>query len=156
MSAVQNGQAESPARNAWLSSCSVASVRRGIELAALVQRVERERQGEVIVSSFKQLVHWASFGSSFILTGNLLAPYVGSVSSDLLFSVLQRAKYEQLTSSAHRHMASMLKRLKAVKEARQQEAQQQVSTFAQQSFRLRPYTVALLAAMLSDLSLMHT
>ncbi len=38
----------------------------------------------------RSLADWACYGSSFILTGNLFAPFVASTAVDLLFSGYQR------------------------------------------------------------------
>lgn len=67
-------------------------------LKKVTKKMEKRRHGEIIVSAGRKVLALASFGGSFILTGNLLAPYIGAVSCDFLFSQYQRAKHGQLVT----------------------------------------------------------
>ena len=74
----------------------------------------------LVVDTARSSLSTAVFGGSFILTGNLLSPYVGAVTCDLLFSYYQRSKYEQLKTRVEQHLKRMLEGLTEMKAAKSQ------------------------------------
>lgn len=74
----------------------------------------------LVVNTARSSLSTAAFGGSFILTGNLLAPYVGAVTCDLLFSYYQRSKYEQLKTRVEQHLKRMLEGLTEMKAVKSQ------------------------------------
>ena len=77
-------------------------------LLVFVQKLNKQRKASVVVDTIRGSVTAAALGSSFILTGNLLAPYLGSVTCDLLFSYYQRRKYQKLKSKIEQHVKSLV------------------------------------------------
>jgi len=84
-----------------------------------LQKMSKQRKAAIIVQTARDSLSAAVFGGSFILTDNLLTPYVAGVSCDLLFSLYQRAKFNSLQSKTQQHMMSMLEDFQAVKKASQ-------------------------------------
>ena len=74
----------------------------------------------VVVDTARTSLSTAAYGGSFILTGNLLSPYVGAVTCDLLFSYYQRSKYEQLKTRVEQRLKRMLEGLMEMKAAKAQ------------------------------------
>ena len=82
--------------------------------------MSKQVKAGIVVSTARDCMSTAAMGSSFILTGNLLAPYLGAVTCDLLFSYYQRSKYQQLKARAQQQMTNMLDGLKQMAAARTQ------------------------------------
>lgn len=80
----------------------------------------KQMKAALVVNTARGSLSIAAFGGSFILTGNLLAPYVGAVTCDLLFSYYQRSKYEQLKTRVEQHLKKMLEGLMEMKAAKSQ------------------------------------
>lgn len=89
-----------PAHATQLVSASVA--------AGVVQKLTHQKRADVVIATLRRSVETAALGSSFILTGNLLAPWVGAVTCDLLFSYYQRSKYQMLKSRIEQHVKSFM------------------------------------------------
>ncbi|KAI3436879.1 hypothetical protein D9Q98_006287 [Chlorella vulgaris] len=67
----------------------------------------RQRQWSTAVEGTRNVTEWAAYSTSFLLTGNLLAPYVTAVASDLLFSGYQRLRARQVDRTQQQAMASI-------------------------------------------------
>ncbi len=84
-----------------------------------LQKMSKQRKAAIIVQTARDSLSTAALGGSFILTDNLLTPYVAGVLCDFLFSVYQRAKFNSLQSKTQQHMMSMLEDFQEVKKASQ-------------------------------------
>lgn len=58
--------------------------------------VESQQRWSAAVSALQEFVQWATLSSSFLVTGNLLAPIAGSVAVDAVFSVYQRKRAKEM------------------------------------------------------------
>ncbi|KAL3139696.1 hypothetical protein ABBQ38_004006 [Trebouxia sp. C0009 RCD-2024] len=74
----------------------------------LTKKLTKQRKATVVVDTVRGSLTTAALGSSFILTGNLLAPCLGSVTCDLLFSYYQRSKYQKLKNKIEQHVNSIM------------------------------------------------
>ncbi|KAL0040752.1 hypothetical protein WJX79_004303 [Trebouxia sp. C0005] len=88
-------------------------------LTKMTQKMSKQRKAAIVVQTARDSLSAAALGGSFILTDNLLTPFVAGVSCDLLFSVYQRAKFNSLQSRTQQHMMSMLEDFQEVKKASQ-------------------------------------
>lgn len=88
-------------------------------LTKMTQKMSKQRRAAIVVQTARDSLSTAALGGSFILTDNLLTPYVAGVSCDLLFSLYQRAKFNSLQSKTQQHMMSMLEDFQEVKKASQ-------------------------------------
>ncbi len=86
------------------------------------QEIEQQQKFAVFVEAFRNASEWLCFGGAFLCTGNLLASFAASASSDLLFTAYQRARATEVRSrnakSLQRLMdlgqaARLVKRVKA-------------------------------------------
>ncbi len=84
-----------------------------------LQKLSKQRKAAIIVQTARDSLSTAALGGSFILTDNLLTPFVAGVVCDCLFSVYQRAKFSSLQSKTQQHMMSMLEDFQEVKKASQ-------------------------------------
>ena len=73
-----------------------------------LQRKSAERRARIIVESVRNILLFVAVGGSFILTDNLLAPYIASVTCDLLFRVYESVKFEQVQHRELQHALSSL------------------------------------------------
>ncbi|KAL0055785.1 hypothetical protein WJX82_004303 [Trebouxia sp. C0006] len=88
-------------------------------LAKMTKKLSKQRKAAIIVQTARDSLSTAALGGSFILTDNLLTPFVAGVVCDCLFSVYQRAKFGSLQSKTQQHMMSMLEDFQEVKKASQ-------------------------------------
>lgn len=88
-------------------------------LTKMTQKMSKQRKAAIIVQTARDSLSTAALGGSFILTDNLLTPFVAGVSCDFLFSLYQRAKFNSLQSKTRQHMVSMLEDFQKVKKASQ-------------------------------------
>ena len=91
-----------------------------VDVCCFLQKMTKQMKAALIVNTARSSLSTAVVGGSFILTGNLLAPYVGAVTCDLLFSYYQRSKYEQLKTRVEQHLKRMLEGLMEMKAAKSQ------------------------------------
>ena len=75
---------------------------------ACPQKVSKQMKARLVVDTARGSLTTAAVGSSFILTGNLLAPYLASVSCDLLFSYYQRSKFQELKQKMEQRVTKMM------------------------------------------------
>ena len=75
---------------------------------ACLQKVSKQMKARLVVDTARGSLSAAALGSSFILTGNLLAPYLASVSCDLLFSYYQRSKFQELKQRMEQRVTKMM------------------------------------------------
>ena len=85
-----------------------------------LQKMTKQMKAALVVDTARSSLSTAVFGGSFVLTGNLLSPYIGAVTCDLLFSYYQRSKYEQLKTRVEQHLKRMLEGLMEMKAAKSQ------------------------------------
>ncbi|KAL4457963.1 hypothetical protein ABPG75_012828 [Micractinium tetrahymenae] len=67
----------------------------------------RQRKWTTAIEGSRDVVEWAAYSTSFLLTGNLLAPYVTACSADLLFSGYQRLKQRQVDKAQKQSMETI-------------------------------------------------
>lgn len=67
----------------------------------------RQRAWSTAIEGTRDLSEWALYSTSYLLTGNLLAPYVTACTSDLLFSIYQRLKARKVEESMKRSLDSI-------------------------------------------------
>lgn len=67
----------------------------------------RQRKWTTAIEGSRDVVEWAAYSTSFLLTGNLLAPYVTACSADLLFSGYQRLKQRQVDAAQRQSMETI-------------------------------------------------
>eukprot|EP00887_Chlorella_sp_A99_P001452 scaffold8.g1452.t1 len=65
-------------------------------IAKLKRSVLEQQRWAVGVEGVRDVTEWACFSASFLLTGNLLAPFASAVAADLAFSFYQRTRLRQL------------------------------------------------------------
>ena len=59
----------------------------------------RQQRWIVAVEGMVELVQWSTLSTSFLLTGNILAPIAGSVANDIFYSAMQRVKQAEMRKS---------------------------------------------------------
>ncbi|KAI7843775.1 hypothetical protein COHA_002673 [Chlorella ohadii] len=67
----------------------------------------RQRAWSTAIEGTRDVAEWALYSTSYLLTGNLLAPYVTACTSDVLFSFYQRMKARQVEESMQQSLASI-------------------------------------------------
>jgi hypothetical protein len=70
------------------------------------------------IETSRTVFEWAALSSSFLLTGNLLAPYVGAIASDALFSVYQRARLPGYQKEEDELISKLQEKLKTMQRAK--------------------------------------
>jgi hypothetical protein len=66
------------------------------EFTRRLERVRTTRSFMLRVDGFRTIADWVLLGGAFLYTGNLLAPVVGGVVLDVVFSGLQRVNVSRL------------------------------------------------------------
>lgn len=105
-----------------------------------LQRLYKQKRASIVVDTARNSVSLAATGGSFFLTDNLLAPYIGGVTCDLLFSIYQRAKHEQLQNKTRKHMMTMMEEFKAIKDRQLKVRTEHIHFFATVGFRTANYS----------------
>lgn len=91
----------------------------------LLEALEKQAQGAYTkrmwtggIETTRTVFEWAALSSSFLLTGNLLAPYVGAIASDALFSVYQRARLPGYQKEEDELISKLQEKLKTMQRAK--------------------------------------
>ena len=80
----------------------------------------KQMKAALVVNTARGSLSTAAFGGSFILTGNLLAPYVGLSHATYCSATISASKYEQLKTRVEQHLKKMLEGLMEMKAAKSQ------------------------------------
>lgn len=81
------------------------------------QTVAQRQQAQSAITCVRLAAANIAYGSSYILTGNLLAPYISSVTCKALFSFEQRVKHQQWNSDFKEKLELLLERSTAAAKA---------------------------------------
>lgn len=87
----------------------------------------RQRRWSTAIEGVRNLTEWAALSTSFLLTGNLLAPYVSACAADVLFTGYQRFKGGAVDAAQQRSLQQIRElagAARAVQAARQKVLQE--------------------------------
>lgn len=88
-----------------------APVEQQAKMAEMLERVRRtvieQQRWGATVTAVLEFVQWSTLSASYLVTGNILAPMVGSAAVDAVFSVYQRVKVKELLKARAKETEQM-------------------------------------------------